>query len=83
MLNYANAVFMARLIARIGHRLRQRIFDQVLTLDFRQLHKVGASRYLNALHTESWRVTQAVSTFLSSLITLDIVFASKAPRPSR
>ena len=70
VLNYANAVFTARLIARIGHRLRQRIFEQVLTLDFRQLHKIGASRYLNALHTESWRVTQAVSTFLSSLITL-------------
>ena len=69
-LNYANAVYSTRLIARIGHRLRRRIFDQVLTIDFRQLQKIGASRYLNALHTESWRVTQAVSTFLSSLITL-------------
>jgi subfamily B ATP-binding cassette protein MsbA len=69
-LNYANAVYSTRLIARIGHRLRRRIFDQVLTIDFRQLQKIGPSRYLNALHTESWRVTQAVSTFLSSLITL-------------
>jgi subfamily B ATP-binding cassette protein MsbA len=70
VLNYARALLSTHLTARVGHWLRERIFDQVLTLDFRRLHQAGASTYLNALHTESWRVTQAVSTFLGGIVTL-------------
>lgn len=70
VLNYANSLLFTGLGARIGHRLRQGIFDQVLTVDYRFLNASGSARFLNALHTESWRVTQAISTFLQALITL-------------
>src|SRR5262245_50863150 len=69
-LNYALALLSTKLTARVGHRLRRRIFQRVLTIDFRELLRIGASKYLNALHTESWRVTQAVATLLSGLVTL-------------
>jgi subfamily B ATP-binding cassette protein MsbA len=69
-LNFAQALLSTKLTARVGHRLRSRIFDEVLTIDFRELNRIGASKYLNALHTESWRVTQAVATLLSAVVTL-------------
>jgi subfamily B ATP-binding cassette protein MsbA len=66
---YVSTVLFNWLSVQVGHRLRSGIFDQVLTADLRLLHAEGAARLLNALHTESWRTTQAVSTLLGAVIT--------------
>jgi len=68
-LGYAASRLGASLEVRIGHRLRQRIFDYLLTVDFPTLTSIGSARILTALHTESWRTVQAVTTLLGAIVT--------------
>jgi subfamily B ATP-binding cassette protein MsbA len=67
---YGSSLLFNWLTVQIGHRLRGAIFEQVLTVDLRLLQAEGSARFLNALHTESWRTTQAVSTLLAAMITV-------------
>jgi subfamily B ATP-binding cassette protein MsbA len=69
VLVYGSTLLFNWLNVAVGHYLRRGIFDQVLTVDLRLLHAEGAARFLNTLHTESWRTTQAVSTLLGVVIT--------------
>jgi ATP-binding cassette, subfamily B, bacterial MsbA len=68
-LGYSASRVGASVEVRIGHRLRQRIFDYLLTVDFRTLTTIGSARILTALHTESWRTVQAVTTLLGAVVT--------------
>jgi subfamily B ATP-binding cassette protein MsbA len=67
-LNFAHTAFSAYIIESLGHDLRTRLFDQVLTLDIRALDRLGKSRILNALMTESWRTTDALTLLLQIFV---------------
>ena len=74
LLTYATAFLFTTLSARTGHELRTRIFEEVLTVDFRVLNTVGTGRMLNALSNESWRTADAITTLLQMAITLCTLF---------
>lgn len=67
---YASSLLFTRITVQVGHRLRSAIFDQILTVDYRFLHAAGAAKFMNALHTESWRTTHAMSTLLDAAVTI-------------
>ena len=67
---YGSSLLFNWLTVQIGHHLRGAIFEQVLTVDLRLLQAEGSARFLNGLHTESWRTTQAVSILLGAMITI-------------
>jgi subfamily B ATP-binding cassette protein MsbA len=69
LLSFGNTVLFAKLGARIAHDYRKKIFENVLTADFRVLRRVGPGRILNALSEESWRTADAATTMLQGIIT--------------
>jgi ABC-type multidrug transport system fused ATPase/permease subunit len=69
LLGYGASRLGALIEVQIGHRLRQRIFDYLLAVDFQTLISVGSARILNTLHTESWRAVQAVTILLGAIVT--------------
>ena len=69
LLTYGHGVLFHWLDARISHRLRSGIFEQLLTVGYRFLERSGSGRLLNTLSAETWRASQALSV-LVDLITV-------------
>jgi len=67
-LYYGNQVTFTWLNMTAGHRIRSRIFEQLMTVSFRFIETCSAGRLVNALTTETWRATDAVSGLFSMLI---------------
>ena len=72
-LSYGNSLLLSWLTARIGHRLRSRVFRQLLTVSDRYLEKQEYSKLSNLLTTETWNTTRALGHLfglISSFCTL-------------
>ena len=67
-LYYGNTVMFTWLSMKVGHRIRSRLFEQLMTVSFRLIEKCSSGRLLNALSTETWRVTDALSCLWRMLI---------------
>jgi subfamily B ATP-binding cassette protein MsbA len=77
-LSYATALLSSSLSARTGHELRTRVYEEVLTVDFHVIHKLGTGRLLNVLSNESWRTADAVINLLHAVISLGTFFVYMA-----
>ncbi|CAN5921625.1 ABC transporter ATP-binding protein [soil metagenome] len=60
-LTYANAALFAWLDARISHRLRSQLFDQLLSVGYGFFERAGIGGLLNTLGSETWRTSDALS----------------------
>jgi len=67
-LTYCNMVTFTWLTMKVGHRIRSRLFEQLMTVSFRFIEKCSSGRLLNALSTETWRATDALSGLFRILI---------------
>ncbi|MEA1900688.1 MAG: ABC transporter transmembrane domain-containing protein, partial [Thermodesulfobacteriota bacterium] len=56
-LTYGNMVTFTWLTMKVGHRIRSRLFEQLMTVSFRFIEKCSSGRLMNALSTETWRAT--------------------------
>ena len=68
-LAYGNDVLFTWLDARISHRIRSRIYDQLLTVSYRFLERSESGRLINVLSNESWRTSEALSLLVNLIIT--------------
>ncbi|MCI0693008.1 ABC transporter ATP-binding protein/permease [candidate division KSB1 bacterium] len=69
-LSYSYVVLFAWLDARIGHRMRSGIFEQLLTVGYRFLERSPSGKLLNALSTETWRTSEALSMLVRLIVTI-------------
>ena len=67
-LSYGNMVTFTWLTMKVGHRIRSRLFEQLMTVSFRFIEKCSSGRLMNALSTETWRATDALSGLFQMLI---------------
>ena len=67
-LSYGNMVTFTWLTMKVGHRIRSRLFEQLMTVSFRFIEKCSSGRLMNALSTETWRATDALSGLFKMLI---------------
>ena len=77
-LAFASAVLLSRLSSRTSHGFRSAIFERLLTLDFRFVETRKSGKLLNALGTETWNASDAISTFVGAIITLFLVMVYTA-----
>ncbi len=69
ILSYGHTMLWNWADARIGHRMRTGIFDQLLRVSFRFLEKEETGKLFNTLTTETWRAGSAISTLVGLVIT--------------
>lgn len=69
-LSYGNMVTFTWLTMKVGHRIRSRLFEQLMTVSFRFIEKCSSGRLMNALSTETWRATDALSVLFKMLISV-------------
>ena len=67
-LSFGNCFLYGWLDARISHRLRSGIFEQLLSVSFRFWDRTTSGRLLNILSTETWRTSQAIQVFVQLII---------------
>ena len=67
-MSYGNMVTFTWLTMKVGHRIRSRLFEQLMTVSFRFIEKCSSGRLMNALSTETWRATDALSVLFKILI---------------
>lgn len=67
-LYYGNTVTFTWLSMKAGHRVRSRLFEQLMTVSFRFIEKSSSGRLVNALSTETWRATDALSGLFKMMI---------------
>jgi subfamily B ATP-binding cassette protein MsbA len=67
-LTYAFSVVYNWLDARISHRLRTSIFEQLLAVSYRFLENDQSGKIFNVLATETWRTGQALSVVVHTII---------------
>lgn len=68
-LTYGHGALFHWLDARISHRLRSGIFEQLLTVSHRFLEHSASGKLFNALANETWRASEALSVLVSLVIT--------------
>ncbi len=66
---YLSGVMVSWLDARVGHRLRSGIFDQLLCVSYQYLERSQTGTLLNTLATETWRTGQALSVLVGMITT--------------
>ncbi|BAT55815.1 ABC transporter related [Nostoc sp. NIES-3756] len=69
LLIYGNSILFAWFNSRIGHYLRSRIFHQLLSISYSFLEGNESGKMMNTLASETWRTGQALSAFISLIIT--------------
>ena len=69
-LGYAYGALFGWLSARIGHRLRSRVFRQLLTVGYGFIERNDHGELLNTLATDTWRTGDALSTLLNGFVVL-------------
>lgn len=67
-LGYLNVLVFARLDARVSHRLRSGILNQLLTVDYRFVERSKFGDLLNTLATETWRTSDALAVVVGLVI---------------
>lgn len=67
-MSYGNMVTFTWLTMKVGHRIRSSLFEQLMTVSFRFIEKCSSGRLMNALSTETWRATDALSGLFRILI---------------
>jgi ATP-binding cassette, subfamily B, bacterial MsbA len=67
-LYYGNTVTFTWLSMKAGHRVRSCLFEQLMTVRFRFIEKSSSGRLVNALSTETWRATDALSGLFKMMI---------------
>jgi subfamily B ATP-binding cassette protein MsbA len=68
-LQLAHSVLSSWLDAKIGHRLRAGIFEQLLNIGYSFIQQDQGGKLLNTLSTETWRVGTALFTLVSLITT--------------
>lgn len=68
-LTYGHSVLFNWLDARISHRLRSNVFDQLLSVSYRFLERGRSGEFMNTLSRETWRTSDALSTLVHLTIT--------------
>ncbi len=76
--SYSNAVLSAWLNARLSHRLRSQVFQQLLSVSYSYLGRQDFGRLMNTLAGETWRTGHAVTALISLLTTVSttVVYAT-------
>lgn len=74
LLTFTYGVLQGWLNNKIGHGLRSKAFNQVLTLSFDYLHSNKAANLWNTLATETWRTTSGISVLVGFIISLFTLF---------
>jgi ATP-binding cassette, subfamily B, bacterial MsbA len=69
-LAYINNILFSWFNARIGHRLRSKIFEQLLSVSYSFLETNESGKLMNTLASETWRTGQALSTLVGIIITI-------------
>lgn len=69
-LTYGYGALFGWLDARLGHRLRSGVFEQLLNVGYGFIEKNDHGDLLNTLATETWRTSDALRTLLQSVIVL-------------
>lgn len=64
---YSNTLLLSWLNARVGHQLRSKVFQQLLSVSDRGLEEYDYSQLSNLLTTETWNTTRALG-YLFNLI---------------
>ncbi len=70
VLLFADHAVVARMFADVGARLRARVFDRLLTVEWAEYERADSGRLLTLLANESWRAAQAVQLLLAMLVHL-------------
>ena len=70
ILLYADHAVVSRMFADVGARLRSRVFDRLLTVDWGEFEHADSGTLVTLLASESWRAAQAVQLFLVILVHL-------------
>jgi len=69
VLFYSNRLLFGWLNSRISHKLRSDIFDLLLKVCYRFFDHNSSGRLLNTLSNETWQTSDALSMFVSLIIT--------------
>ena len=67
-LTYSHTVLFGWMNVRIGHRLRSRVFEQLLAVSYRFLERNSSGELLNTLSQETWRTSDALSALVQFII---------------
>jgi subfamily B ATP-binding cassette protein MsbA len=67
---FTNHAVVSRMFADVGTRLRTRLFDRLVTMDWAEFERADSGALLTLLATESWRAAQAVQLLLEILVHL-------------
>ena len=70
VLLFADHAVVSRMFADVGARLRARVFDRLMTMDWVDYERADSGTLLALLANESWRAAQAVQLFLAILVHL-------------
>lgn len=67
---YGNKALFSWFNQQIGHQLRSKIFQQLLTVHYSYIQKKDSGELLNILATESWQVSRALEMLVNIIISL-------------
>lgn len=70
LVQYLNLAIFVMADARASHELRCRSFARTLTLPLARVEQDSSGRVLNAIGTETWRVSQALSVLFSAVTSI-------------
>lgn len=70
VLLFADHAVVSRMFADVGARLRARVFDRLLAMDWVDYERADSGTLLTLLASESWRAAQAVQLLLAMLVHL-------------
>jgi subfamily B ATP-binding cassette protein MsbA len=73
VLSYLNTILFGWVNGNIGHNLRQRIFGQLLNVNFGYIERDHSGRLLNLLASDSWRVHDALVILVGLIVTTSTV----------
>jgi ATP-binding cassette, subfamily B, bacterial MsbA len=73
LLAYLHGILFAWLDGNIGHYLRRRIFDQLLSVNFGFIERDRSGRLLNVLGTDTWRTSEALKMLVRVMITASTI----------
>ncbi|MDQ8188452.1 ABC transporter ATP-binding protein [Pelagicoccus sp. SDUM812002] len=68
VLTSVNDVCFSRISSRIGHELRRRLFAHFMRLPYEKWEAANHDKMYNALASETWRTSDAVSTLIKATI---------------
>jgi ABC-type multidrug transport system fused ATPase/permease subunit len=70
LLLYGNTVFFSWLNWRISHRLRFKIFQQLLKVNYSFLESQQSGKFVSVLNNETWQTAQALAALISLIISV-------------